>query len=140
MSYIDQELYLIVGNALRDARDAAQMTLAEAAKKMGVTTMTIQRYEKAERKATVETIRKLCTIYGVDADSFMQKAINSFNDLPCPSSSLTPAEQVLLSDFRQLNDEGQDKVTEYTSDLVASGRYDVRAGEGAGSGSGEESA
>ena len=140
MSYIDQELYLIVGNALRDARDAAQMTLAEVAKKMGVTTMTIQRYEKAERKATVETIRKLCAIYGVDADSFMQKAINSFKDLPCPSSSFTPSEQSLLSDFRRLNAEGQEKVSEYTSDLVASGRYDISTGDGAGSGSGEESA
>lgn len=42
---------------------------------------------------------------------------------PLSSSQLTPAEQSLLTDFRQLNDEGQDKVCEYTSDLVASGRY-----------------
>ena len=123
MSYIDQDLYTIVGNALRDARDTAQMTLAEAAKKMGVTTMTIQRYEKAERKATVETIRKLCAVYGIDSDTFMENAIASFKNMPVADSSLTASEQTLLDNFRQLNDEGQDKVCEYTSDLVASGRY-----------------
>ena len=53
---------------------------------------------------------------------------------------LTVSEQNLLNNFRRLNDEGQGKVTEYTSDLVASGRYSPDAGEGAGSGSGEESA
>lgn len=57
-----------------------------------------------------------------------------------PSNILTPAEQSLLTDFRQLNDDGQEKVCEYTSDLVASGRYDPGAGDSAGSGSSEESA
>lgn len=47
-------------------------------------------------------------------------------------------EEMLLTDFRQLNDDGQDRVCEYTSDLVASGRYNIRAGDGSGSGSSQE--
>ena len=37
--------------------------------------------------------------------------------------TLTASETTLLSNYRQLNEEGQEKVSEYTSDLVASGRY-----------------
>lgn len=34
-----------------------------------------------------------------------------------------PAEEHLLSTFRQLNDEGQEKLVDYADDLAASGRY-----------------
>lgn len=127
MSYIDRGLYLILGESLKAARDASQLTLAEAASKIGVTTMTIQRYEKAERKASVETIRQLCVIYGVSADNLMQEAIDKFrsahNDSAPPSAALSDPEQELVDNFRQLNDEGQDKLIDYSSDLVALGKY-----------------
>ena len=45
---------------------------------------------------------------------------NTEFDLP---QTLTASEQALLLDYRSLNEEGQEKVSEYTSDLVASGRY-----------------
>ena len=124
MAYIDRDLYSILGNALRDARDSAQMTLSDAASKLGVSTMTIQRYEKAERKATVETVRKLCEIYDVDADSLMQHSIDRFRSLSSSvSDGLSPKEKDLLSSFRNLDADGQLKLIEYLSDLVASGRY-----------------
>lgn len=72
--------------------------------------------------------------------SLQEHDLAAVGNSPLPSNILTPAEQSLLTDFRQLNDEGQDKVCEYTSDLVASGRYNPGAGDSAGSGSSEESA
>ena len=51
---------------------------------------------------------------------------------PLPSLSLTPAEQQLVSDYRSLNEEGQDKVSEYAADLVASGRYQKELSASAG--------
>ena len=45
-------------------------------------------------------------------------------EMPEPSSEQTdPAEEHLLSTFRQLNDEGQEKLVDYADDLAASGRY-----------------
>lgn len=127
MAYIDHSLYSILGEFLRDARDSAEMTLADAASAIGVTTMTIQRYEKAERKATVETVRKLCAVYGVDADSLMQGAIDRFRSLSDFSISvseyLSDPERILLSRFRSLNADGQQRLVEYAEDLAASGRY-----------------
>lgn len=220
MSYIEQDLYLILGNALKEERRRAKLTLDDVAKRMNVTTMTIQRYEKASRKINVETIRKLCNIYGVNADDLMEKCVAIFNlrnnksvpvieerefnrivsenltvimnragtsradlanylgvsvtsvaswccgektprmdiiDRICEyfgitrsdlmleypgdvvanehlsQEILTASEELLLDEFRQLNDDGQDKVCEYTSDLVASGRYSLDRGKGSGS-------
>lgn len=128
MTYIDHRLYSILGESLRDARDSAGMTLADASAAIGVTIMTIQRYEKAERKATVETIRKLCSAYSVDADELMQHAIDRFRSLSpvsiSNSESLSSSERVLLSSFRTLNASGQCKLIEYAEDLVVSGRYE----------------
>lgn len=127
MSYIDKELYFILGNALRDARDAAEMTLSDAAKAVGVTTMTIQRYEKAERKATVETVRKLCHVYCVDADQLMQNVVDKFHSSSNAGllnvSELSDDEIALLSDFRQLNDAGKQALLSAAHGLVLSGSY-----------------
>lgn len=49
-----------------------------------------------------------------------------FNNLSMPGGSglqLSSSEASLLSDYRQLNQEGKEKVSEYAADLVASGRY-----------------
>ena len=128
MTYIDHRLYSILGEFLRDARDSAEMTLSDAASAIGVTTMTIQRYEKAERKATVETVRKLCSAYSVDADELMQRSIDRFRSLSTVSVSnqecISHSERALLSSFRSLNSSGQRRLIEYADDLVASGRYE----------------
>lgn len=127
MTYIDRELYSILGNALRDARDQAQLTLADAAQAIGVTTMTIQRYEKAERKANVETVRKLCSVYNVDADQLMQDAIDKFQSFSNNSLARTPGlsdeEVSLLSDYRKLNNDGQKVLLSAAKGLVMSGQY-----------------
>lgn len=120
MEYIDNKLYALLGDALRDARDSAQMTLSDAASCLGVTTMTIQRYEKAERKPSVETVRSLCSAYNVDADIFMQGVVDRFHslsDLSRPFPGLSSQESSLLSVFRSLSDADRLKVLEY-ADMV----------------------
>lgn len=224
MTYIEQDLYFIIGNELKAERSRANMTLDDVAKKMGVTSMTVQRYEKASRKITVETVRKLCKIYDTDADALMERCVEAFNIRNGKSKSplaedelkktvswnltrymdrtktscddlaeylhvssvsvkkwcdgidappidvmdricayfgitralllsetpgdwiheqlseelLTVSEERLLADFRQLDSVGQDLVCNYTSDLVASGRYSLSTECGSGSGSGED--
>lgn len=44
----------------------------------------------------------------------------------CPASAapaLSSDEEQLVTDYRSLNAEGREKVSEYAADLVASGRY-----------------
>ena len=125
MTYIDHDLYSILGESLRDARDLADLTLTDVASMLKVSPMTVQRYEKAERKATVETIRKLCEIYSVDADDLMQRSIDRFRSISSSdiSDGLSSSEQHLISCFRSLNDGGKQKILDYASDLLASRLY-----------------
>ena len=49
------------------------------------------------------------------------------SDSPAPAAPAAPAltsdEEQLVTDYRSLNAEGREKVSEYAADLVASGRY-----------------
>lgn len=129
MSYIETELYKTLGRYLRVAREASGLTLSDVANKIDTTLMTIQRYEKGDRKITVEKIRLLCSLYGVDADKLMQDSINSIklytqsNSLSLKEESYNFNEQKCIKSFRKLNDSGQGKVLNYMDDLAASGNY-----------------
>ncbi len=77
MAYIETQIYKILGSHLRIAREAAGLTLSDVAEKLSATPMTIQRYEKGDRKISVEKIRTLCALYNVNADQLMQSSIDS---------------------------------------------------------------
>lgn len=124
MAYIETELYKILGSYLRVAREASGLTLSEVSKKIDTTPMTIQRYEKGDRKITVEKIRILCSLYGVDADKLMQDSIDTLRkDESNMGVVLSIVEEKMLSSFRALNYEGQSKAIGYVNDLVSSGNY-----------------
>lgn len=76
MAYIETQIYKVLGNHLRNSREAAGLTLTNVADKLSATPMTIQRYEKGDRKITIEKIRLLCALYNVDADQLMQDSID----------------------------------------------------------------
>lgn len=77
MAYIETRIYKILGRHLRNSREAAGLTLTDVAEKLSITPMTIQRYEKGDRKISVEKIRVLCDLYNIDADQLMQSSIDS---------------------------------------------------------------
>lgn len=51
---------------------------------------------------------------------------------PDLTEELSASEQHLLDNYRQLNDAGQQKLYDYSDDLVSSGRYEKRAAAGMG--------
>lgn len=81
MSYMEQELYIILGSFLKLAREDVGYTLTEVSEKMNTTPMTIQRYEKGDRKISIEKVRELCSIYNMDSDLLMKNAVNKFKSL-----------------------------------------------------------
>ena len=129
MAYIETELYKVLGSYLRVAREASGLTLSEVSKKIDSTLMTVQRYEKGDRKITVEKIRTLCSLYGVDADTLMQDSIDALRKKDSNDCLvLNIKEERMMSLFRTLNNEGQSKAVGYVSDLVASGNYSTSGG------------
>lgn len=107
-----------IGDKIRARRLELHMTQEELAEKLGYKSKsTINKIELGVndivQSKVVEFARALDT-----TTSYLMSW-----DEPSPTPTLTASETTLLSNYRQLNEEGQEKVREYTSDLVASGRY-----------------
>ena len=107
-----------IGDKIRARRLELHMTQEELAEKLGYKSKsTINKIELGVndivQSKVVEFARALDT-----TTSYLMSW-----DEPSHTPTLTASETTLLSNYRQLNEEGQEKVREYTSDLVASGRY-----------------
>lgn len=115
---------------LKELRTQSQLTQLELADKIGVNKQTISQYERGVRRPDLETLEALSDYFNVSADFMLGKAnitmryvtsddlaiLNGFND----------TELKLLNTFRELNQEGREKVLDYISDLIDSGKYKKR--------------
>lgn len=96
---------------------------SDLAKLLNVSITSVANWCRGQKTPRMDKVDRICAHFGIKRSDLLSE---SPNDVINPSFSqdvLTASEEQLLSDYRQLNDEGQDKVCEYTSDLVASGRY-----------------
>lgn len=74
MSEYEVELYCILGDMIRKERIARDITLEQLAEKLGVTTKTVQRYERGERKIKLNTLMQITDLFGLDYNEFMAQA------------------------------------------------------------------
>ena len=102
---------------LRRKRNWSQEDLAEKLGKKSYTT--IQKWESGVGDPTFKTLQDLARVFGVDIDSLA----NADLELDGKESTMTIAEAAILSDYRSLNLEGQEKVQSYITDLIDSGKY-----------------
>ena len=106
---------------LRISKGLSQEQLGEL---IGVKRAAINKYETG-RVVNIKrtTLQKLADVLGVrPADLLDDVDASVMPDRYCGEQT-DPAEEHLLSTFRQLNDEGQEKLVDYADDLAASGRY-----------------
>ncbi len=64
--------YQKVTKALREAREAAGLTQAEVAKKLGVYATFVSKVESGERRVDVVELSQICRVYGVDLVAFLR--------------------------------------------------------------------
>lgn len=102
---------------LRRKRNWSQEDLAEKLGKKSYTT--IQKWESGAGDPTFKTLQDLARVFGVDIDSLA----NADLELDGKENTMTIAEAAILSDYRSLNLEGQEKVQSYITDLIDSGKY-----------------
>lgn len=65
----------------------------------------------------ISSIIKIAHALDVSADYLV------FGEVRSPSDALSPVETELVSNFRTLNEEGQEKVVSYVNDLIQTGIY-----------------
>lgn len=93
-----------------------KLTQDDLAKKLKISKSSISMYENGNREPDFETLELIADYFNVDMNFLLGKSNNT-------TRILNKQQYDLLSMYDQLNDEGQEKVSDYTSDLVASGRY-----------------
>ena len=107
---------------LRQAREQANLTQQDFAKKLGVTKNAISNYENGVSSPKWDVLVKIFDVLQVEPNFLYQ------DDFTASSidTALTPTQTSLLSIFDELNDEGQGKVIEYAEDLWRTGYYKKR--------------
>ena len=106
------------GEKIKYLRKQQGISAEEIAKQIGVSPSTIYRYENNEiASMKINNLKAIAAILHTDASYLMGWNESVGFDVP------TASEQRLLDDFRQLNEEGQDKLMDYADDLVSLGRY-----------------
>lgn len=111
------------GRKLREYREAADLTVEEFCKQFNsrfdgrMNKSTVSRYENGLQEPMISTVKKIAAFFSVDPSDLL-------GYVPAGNSPVLPTDLKALADaLTQLNDEGREKLLDYASDLVASGRY-----------------
>lgn len=103
-------------NRIKDLRTSLEWKQEDLAQRLKVSKVSVSRYELEQRQLTPDIIEDLCTIFDVSADYLLCRS-------DVPNTRFTKADASLLLQFRELNEEGKEKVLSYLGDLVMTGAY-----------------
>lgn len=105
-----------------EMRKKSGMSLDEISAKSGVPKGTLSKITAGITKAPpLETMRKLVYSMGYTLDDLDDNPPKSKNTSDVAEAA--PEEKQLIGLYRELNEEGQNLVVDYTDTLVASGKY-----------------
>jgi transcriptional regulator with XRE-family HTH domain len=120
-----------IGKRIEFRRKQLGLTLDDIAIEIGVARSTIQRYEKGSiEKIKLPVIEAIARVLDVNpawlcgkADDMTVPGQTQKAPTPGPESLFSGTEVTLVEKFRTLNTEGQEKVMDYTDDLIQTGIY-----------------
>ena len=114
-----------MNDRMKRAREAANLSQKQVALTLGVSAPTVSNWESGKINPTVANLKELCHLYNVSADYLLE-----LEDKLSLSSSegknqgeLATDEVFLIRNFRELNEEGREKLLDYSDDLTQSGKY-----------------
>lgn len=107
-----------IGSRMRERREELGITQPELAEMIGVTKGAISNYETGANSPKASMMFKIFKVLQCDANYIYQDEIAE-----AESKMLPHEERTILKLFRKLNEEGQEKLTDYADDLVQSGKY-----------------
>lgn len=109
----------IFSNNLLYLRKKAGLGQPELASRLGYKSYTtIQKWEDGSNEPYASTLKAIADLFNVTMEDLYNNDLSSVALMQDPDDV-----KVLLIQYRQLNDEGQEKVRDYTRDLINTGRY-----------------
>lgn len=115
-----------IGRRLKEAREKAGFTQEELGRMIGVTGSSITNYEKETSHPKEPVMYALIDALGVEPNFLFQDCVNLplKDQSPFPEENgLSESEFRLVSLYRELNQEGQEKLLDLADDLVSSQKY-----------------
>ena len=116
-----------IGAKIHAQRKALGLTLQEVADRVHVARSTIQRYEAGNIKnIKMPVLSSIAQALEISPDWLIGKSSVSHptgHSASSPSPALTPAESILLADFRLLNDRGQNEALFLIRHLAETDEY-----------------
>ncbi|MDY2991746.1 MAG: helix-turn-helix transcriptional regulator [Hornefia butyriciproducens] len=106
----------MIGDNIKRLRERYHLTQSELGKIAGVSDKAVSTWENGIADPRMGAIQRLADHFGISKADLV-------DDEPPSGSSLTDGEQQIVSSFRQLNEEGRERLLNYADDLVASGKY-----------------
>lgn len=120
------ELSVSIGRRIKELRKMCGLTQGELAKKVGLSAMSIRRYEKAERDIDFNTWMKIALILGLSKEDatlyFLSDQSQDFQvvkDLARVENTFHAKGIELLEIYFDLSEEGQKRVLSYARDMQA---------------------
>ena len=123
---MDVKQEYMIGKRIKSSRKAIGMTQEQLGEKIGVTGVTIMRYERGYRCPDIPTIRKLAKELDV-SDSFLLGVDNTLEAIRSGELNETPVIKDLeqISEiFERLNKVGRQKTIDFALDLLEIPRYE----------------
>jgi transcriptional regulator with XRE-family HTH domain len=113
------EVTSVIAAILKSLRETAKQSQKEVAAALGLDYKRYNHYETGRSEPDIATMILLADYFGVTVDHL----IGHEKEAPAASSGLSDREMELLCCYRDLNPEGQERLTNYADDLVSSGKY-----------------
>lgn len=101
---------------LKNYLEHSQFTQAEIARALGISKASVTNWIKGVNSPNIELLEPLCKLLNITI-------ADMFEEHPETEDMLTPDEQQLITDYREFNAEGKEKVREYVADLKGNPRY-----------------
>ena len=121
-----------LGTLIKTYRTNSKLTMQEFADKAGLSKGYISMLEKNQHPQSqrqlapsLDTYQKVATAMSISLDELISTldGDETVRIVTTNKAMANKSEEKLLDLYRQLNESGQSKVCDYTSDLVASGNY-----------------
>lgn len=102
-------------------RKEAKLKQSELAEKIGVSKTTLGSWEQGKSMPDIDKLYELSRVLGVDLVT-----ISGFRLRDTQADELSLEEQQLITDYREFNAEGKEKVRDYVADLKHNPKYKKR--------------
>ena len=122
-------------NKIKEYRKKAGLSQAELAQKVGISEISIRKYESGERRPKLETLISIAKVLDVDVNEFeslrndrvvfdTSELFESIGGLLLRTTSKTSkTERHLLSYYHRLNEQGQEEAVKRVRDLTYNPEY-----------------